>query len=74
MNAIEAEKLSRFFNGRQAVDNISFSVAAGEIFGFLGHNGAGKKLPRIWAYLAVVLVCTVIAFAAAAWALHRRHN
>jgi ABC-2 type transport system ATP-binding protein len=42
MNAIEAEKLSRAFNGRQAVDNISFSVAAGEIFGFLGHNGAGK--------------------------------
>jgi ABC-2 type transport system ATP-binding protein len=42
MNAIEVEKLSRAFNGLQAVDNISFSVAAGEIFGFLGHNGAGK--------------------------------
>jgi ABC-2 type transport system ATP-binding protein len=42
MNAIEVEKLSRAFNGRQAVDNISFSVEAGEIFGFLGHNGAGK--------------------------------
>ena len=42
MNAIEVEKLSRAFNGLQAVDNISFSVASGEIFGFLGHNGAGK--------------------------------
>jgi len=42
MNAIEVEKLSRAFNGRQAVDKISFSVEAGEIFGFLGHNGAGK--------------------------------
>lgn len=42
MNAIEVEKLSRTFNGLQAVDNISFSVEAGEIFGFLGHNGAGK--------------------------------
>jgi ABC-2 type transport system ATP-binding protein len=42
MNAIEVEKLSRAFNGLKAVDNISFSVAAGEIFGFLGHNGAGK--------------------------------
>jgi len=42
MNAIEVEKLSRAFNGLQAVDNISFSVEAGEIFGFLGHNGAGK--------------------------------
>lgn len=42
MNAIEVDQLSRTFNGLQAVDHISFSVAAGEIFGFLGHNGAGK--------------------------------
>ncbi len=42
MNAIEVDELSRAFNGRQAVDNISFVVEAGEIFGFLGHNGAGK--------------------------------
>ena len=41
-NAIEVEKLSRTFDGLKAVDDISFSVAAGEIFGFLGHNGAGK--------------------------------
>lgn len=42
MNSIEVDSLSRSFNGRQAVDNISFTVAAGEVFGFLGHNGAGK--------------------------------
>lgn len=42
MNAIEVEGLSRTFNDLHAVDNISFNVAAGEIFGFLGHNGAGK--------------------------------
>jgi len=42
MPAIEVESLSRTFNSLRAVDNISFSVAAGEIFGFLGHNGAGK--------------------------------
>ena len=42
MKAIEVENLSRSFNSLQAVDNISFSVDAGEIFGFLGHNGAGK--------------------------------
>ena len=42
MNAIEVEKLSRAFNGLNAVDNISFSVQEAVIFGFLGHNGAGK--------------------------------
>ena len=42
MNAIEVERLSRAFNGLNAVDNISFSVQEAEIFGFLGHNGAGK--------------------------------
>ena len=41
-NAIEVEGLSRSFNSRRAVDDISFNVEAGEIFGFLGHNGAGK--------------------------------
>ena len=42
MNAIEVAGLSRTFNDLRAVDNISFTVEAGEIFGFLGHNGAGK--------------------------------
>lgn len=42
MNSIEVDGLSRTFNGLQAVDRISFTVAAGEVFGFLGHNGAGK--------------------------------
>jgi ABC-2 type transport system ATP-binding protein len=42
MNAIEVEQLSRSFNGLKAVDHISFTVEAGEIFGFLGHSGAGK--------------------------------
>ena len=33
----------------------------------------GGGLSRIWAHLAVMLVCSVIAFSASAWALHRRH-
>jgi len=35
---------------------------------------AGSASSRIWGHLAVVLACTVLAFFAAAWALHRRHN
>lgn len=42
MNSIEVDGLSRTFNDLRAVDDISFTVAAGEVFGFLGHNGAGK--------------------------------
>lgn len=40
--AIEAAELSRSFGAFTAVDRISFEVARGEVFGFLGANGAGK--------------------------------
>lgn len=39
---IHTEKLTKKFGNFTAVDNISFSVEKGEIFGFLGANGAGK--------------------------------
>lgn len=39
---IEAMGLTKRFGGFAAVDHITFSVAKGEIFGFLGANGAGK--------------------------------
>jgi len=42
MNAIEVEKLTKQFGHFTAVNHISFSVRQGEIFGFLGANGAGK--------------------------------
>ena len=40
--AIEAQQLSRRFGTFTAVDAISFQVHPGEVFGFLGANGAGK--------------------------------
>jgi ABC-2 type transport system ATP-binding protein len=40
--AIEARELTRTFGAFTAVDHISFDVRAGEVFGFLGANGAGK--------------------------------
>ena len=41
-NAIEVEHLVKAFGSFHAVDDISFTVRKGEIFGFLGANGAGK--------------------------------
>lgn len=42
MNVIETNKLTKRFGTFTAVDHISFEVGEGEIFGFLGANGAGK--------------------------------
>jgi ABC-2 type transport system ATP-binding protein len=40
--AIDAKDLTRTFGNFTAVDRISFDVRVGEVFGFLGANGAGK--------------------------------
>lgn len=42
MNVVEVSHVAKAFGTTQAVADVSFEVAAGEIFGLLGPNGAGK--------------------------------
>ena len=42
MIALQANLLRKSFRGRRVVDDVSFSVAPGEVVGLLGPNGAGK--------------------------------
>ncbi|MDR5694953.1 MAG: ATP-binding cassette domain-containing protein [Armatimonadota bacterium] len=53
MNAIEAENLTRRFGDFTAVQDVSFTVAEGEIFAFLGPNGAGKTT-------TINMLCTLL--------------
>lgn len=40
---VRLEKLSKSFRGRLALSDLSLTIEPGEIFGLLGHNGAGKS-------------------------------
>ncbi|SDC88997.1 ABC-2 type transport system ATP-binding protein [Sanguibacter gelidistatuariae] len=43
MPALEIDRLTKTYGSLRALDSLSFSVEAGEIFGFVGSNGAGKS-------------------------------
>jgi ABC-2 type transport system ATP-binding protein len=60
---IELSHLHKKFGSRLAVRDLTFSVPRGEIFGLLGHNGAGKSttigmmLGQVWPTSGEVKVC-----------------
>ena len=41
-NILELKNLQKHYATQKAVDDVSFSIEQGSIFGLLGHNGAGK--------------------------------
>lgn len=53
MSIISVDKLTKTFDGITAVNNISFEVEEGSIFGFLGPNGAGKTT-------TINILCTLL--------------
>ena len=75
-DAIRVERLRHCYGGRVALNDISFTVARGEIFGLLGPNGGGKT--TLFKILATLLVPTggsasILGSALSAPAAVRRH-
>ena len=49
MNILEIKNFSKTYKGnKKAVDNLCITVEAGDIYGFIGHNGAGSGSVRIY--------------------------
>ena len=60
MNAIEVSHITKHYDDVQALDDVSFSVKQGEVFGLIGPDGAGKtSLFRIMASLLLADAGTV---------------
>ena len=43
MNVVETRGLTKSYRGKRAVDRLDLHVAQGDIYGFVGKNGAGKS-------------------------------
>lgn len=46
-SAVQVAGLRKTYGAKVAVDEVSFDVRPGEIFGILGPNGAGKSISRV---------------------------
>ena len=53
MDAIQISHLKKYYSDIKAVDDISFSVKIGDLFGLLGVNGAGKST-------TIHILCTLL--------------
>src|SRR5579863_8735767 len=53
--ALQARDINFFYGERQALKDVSFSIARGEIFGFLGPNGGGKT--TLFKVLSTLVPC-----------------
>jgi len=60
---ISLQNVRKIFGGRPAVENLDLEVKSGEIFGLLGHNGAGKStaigmmLGQVWPTSGEIRIC-----------------
>src|SRR5687767_10993287 len=60
---IELQKVRKMFGERLAVQDLDLHVGAGQIFGLLGHNGAGKStaigmiLGQVWPTAGEIKIC-----------------
>jgi len=60
---IELRNVTKYFGRRVAVDDLTLGVPKGQIFGLLGHNGAGKStaigmmLGQVWPTRGEVVIC-----------------
>jgi ABC-type lipopolysaccharide export system ATPase subunit len=71
MVVIETEGLTKLYGKARGIEDVTFSVGAGEVFGFLGPNGAARR--RRFAPCSTC--CTVAAVVMApigAWLFERR--
>ena len=74
---IELRNIRKQFGQRLAVDDLTLTVPQGQIFGLLGHNGAGKStaigmmLGQVWPTAGEVKVCGYDVAGHRALALHK---